>query len=692
MSRFIKIGLLAISFFGISIRAQAQSEEDRKNNIIQQRIEFIAEQADNENLDYTTMFDLLAFYYEHPLNINEASSDQLLELQLLTPFQALAIETYIKQYGKLTTIYELRNIPDLDATTIQTILPFITVTGPAPRNTFSFKKVKEWSRHEAMVRYSAVLEDQRGFVSEDGEDPAYEGSNARIYARYRVQAGQIFSAGVTAEKDPGEAFGQGSNPNGFDFYSAHLFARNIGIVKAVALGDYQAQFGQGLTYWSGLSFGKTGQGTNVMRFGQGLKPYASANENLFLRGGGVTLGQKHWDATLFYSNKNIDAGVGATDTLSSETTFTSFQQSGLHRTETEIAGEDYLNEQVAGAHISYQREHFQVGVTSVYTQYDRAARRNLRLYNQFYFNDEENVNTGIDFNWMIKGIEFFGEVSHSKNGAVAYLAGAQFKPHPRLELVLLQRNYPKDYQAVYSGAFGENGSNSNERGTYAGATFYVTPRLTFSGYFDRYRFDWLNYRIDSPSEGADWTTQLNYVLNREVSMYVRYREEHKYRNPSSEDSDEVYKPVGTIKRSIRYHIDYDLTPHISLANRFEVSQFEMENSTTERGFLIYQDVKYSFWKDKIALYGRMVLFDIDDYDARIYTYENDVLYYFSVPALQYQGWRAYAMLRWKINRRASFWVKWSRTTYTNQKTVGSGYDQINGPNRNDIRVQLRIRI
>jgi DNA uptake protein ComE-like DNA-binding protein len=692
--RGLRVLLVLVFAAGPMVKLQAQSKGELKTSVIQQRIEFIAEQTERDDLDYTTLFDELAYYYENPLNINEASVDELQSLAVLTPFQAIALRNYIEQYGKLSTVYELRNIPELDAVTIQAVLPFIRVEGPPSKNTFSFKKVAQTGRHEAIVRYSAVLEEQKGFTprESDGETP-YEGSKDRIYTRYRFQAGQLFSAGITGEKDAGETFGKGSNPNGFDFYSAHLFARNIGPVKQIAIGDYQAQFGQGLTFWSGLNFGKTGQGTNAMRFAPRLRPYTSANENLFLRGAGITLGGKRWDATLFYSNKNIDAGIADADTLDPEDlTFTSLQISGLHRTEGEIRGEDALGEEIAGAHAAYKTEHLELGVTGVYSRYDGISARNLQLYNRFDFNDNENFNSGLDFKWMYKGMSVFGEVSHSKNGATAYLAGAQFKPHSQLELVVLQRNYPKDYQAVYGAAFGEGRRNQNERGTYIGANFFIAPKLTLSGYFDRYRFEWMRFRIDRPSDGADWNAQLNYTVNRDVSFYFRYREEHQERNPVSDLAGRVNQPALTKRRSIRFHIDYDLTNNLSLANRIEVSQFDEQNQSLERGFLIYQDVKYSFWEDRIALYGRAVLFDVDDFDARIYTYENDVLYFFSVPALQDQGVRMYAMARVKFNSKVSFWVRWSRTTFTNRYTVGSANEEIAGPTRNDIRLQLRVRL
>jgi hypothetical protein len=50
---------------------------------------------------------------------------------------------------------------------------------------------------------------------------------------------------------------------GFDFMTGHLAIQNIGKLKSLNIGDYQAQFGQGLTFWSGFGFGKTADAMNI---------------------------------------------------------------------------------------------------------------------------------------------------------------------------------------------------------------------------------------------------------------------------------------------------------------------------------------------------------------------------------------------------------------------------------------------
>ena len=97
------------------------------------------------------------------------------------------------------------------------------------------------------------------------------------------------------EKDPGEEFFTGSKKQGFDFYSGHFFMKNFGVLKALAVGDYQAQFGQGLTFWSGLAFGKSADAIGIKRNAVGLRPYTSVDENRFLRGVATTVGFKNFE-------------------------------------------------------------------------------------------------------------------------------------------------------------------------------------------------------------------------------------------------------------------------------------------------------------------------------------------------------------------------------------------------------------
>ena len=235
----------------------------------------------------------------------------------------------------------------------------------------------KYGKNELIMRYQRTLEDQLGYTDataeelERSDNARYLGSPDKVYARYRYRYDDRISFGLTAEKDNGEEFFKGSQKNGFDFYSAHLHLKDFGIVKQFSIGDYQAQFGQGLTFWSGLGFNRKSSFTvSTAQRGRGIGAYTSINENLFLRGIGTTIGVGDFDVSLFYSGKEIDGNVleqeqDTIDFTEPDVLVSSFQESGFHRTSSEIRSKNSIFQQHYGGHVSYSHKHFQLGITAV---------------------------------------------------------------------------------------------------------------------------------------------------------------------------------------------------------------------------------------------------------------------------------------------------------------------------------------
>ena len=109
------------------------------------------------------------------------------------------------------------------------------------------------------------------------------------------------------------------------------------------------------------------------------------------------------------------------------------------------------------------------------------------------------------------------------------------------------------------------------------------------------------------------------------------------------------------------------------------------------GFLAYQDLVFRKLGSPLQLTGRICLFDTDDYDARIYAYENDVLYAYSVPAFSDQGMRLYAIARYTVTRGIDIWLRYAQTYYTKLNVIGSGLDEINGNTKSEIKAEVRFK-
>ena len=659
-----------------------------------QRIESLLEESDVE-LDYAELIEELEFFIQNPINLNSATADELRRLFLLNDIQINNLINHISMFGKLISIYELQSIETFDMETIMAIQPFVTVSEEVRRRHFSFDDMMREGNSQLFVRYQQLFEEQRGFSDIDTEElernpnSRYLGSPYRLYTRYRFTYYNNISIGMTAEKDPGEEFFRGSQPQGFDFYSAHVHLRDFGRLKALSLGDFQVQFGQGLTLWSGLAFGKSSEAINVKKNGLGLRQYTSVDENNFFRGVGATVGLGVFDFTAFYSSKNRDANVMLVDTLEQEEmVITSLQQTGLHRTPRELEGKNAVSETIYGGNVAYRKSNFSVGLTAYRMELGADYQRNLSFYNQFDFSNSSNSNIGLDYNYILRNFNFFGEGAISENGGYAFLNGVMMSLDPRLSLSVVHRKFSKDYQSVYAVAFGENTRVVNENGLYVGLQAQLSREWRISAYADHFSFPWMKFRTYMPSRGYDYLTQINYRPSRSVEMYARYRVKNK---PLNTQQPGMIRHLDDVKReNYRFHFSYTISPSFSLRNRVEYINFQF-GERKEKGYVIYQDIIYRNFRSPWALTMRYALFDTDGFDSRIYAYENDVLYAFSFPFYSDKGSRIYLLARYRLGRHIDLYARLAQTFYTNRQQIGSGLDLIEGNKRTELKAQIRVK-
>ena len=672
----------------------AQSPE--KQRIIEQRVEFIGETLEDSDIDLTTYFDDLFYYFDHPINLNSATSEELNRLHLLTDVQVLSILDYRSAYGDFITIYELGAIEELDAKVIDLILPFVQVQ-EVKKDDFQWRNAIRYSRSEIITRYQNTLQEREGYIPKPdsvlAENPnrQYLGSSDRLYFRYRNTYRDRLSWGITAEKDAGEEFFRGTQRQGFDFYSGHIFARKIWKINALALGDYQVNIGQGLTMWSGFAIGKSADVMNGKRYASGLRPYTSVNESRFLRGGGINLQNQYLDFTAFASYKGLDANINNEDTISGfESSFTSFQISGLHRTPGEFEDKNSINESIFGGELAFKGNKFRIGLSGVYTQYDQPLIIDTSGYRKFKFNGDRLGTGGINYRYYVRKMTFFGETAMSDNLKLGTVNGLSWHVDPRLDLLFIYRNYDKAFQSLYSTAFGESSDNTGEKGFYVGAQARINKKLSVDAYYDQFDFTYYRWLTNDHTYGREFFGQINYRLSRNTSFYLRMRNKVSQRN-TRDDTDGIKGQVFLKKNTIRLNYDQRISSQWSFKTRFEwVNYFYGDDKS--RGILFFQDLKFRLRRIPMTFYGRYALFDTDNFDSRIYAYENDLLGVFSIPSYYYQGIRTYLMLKYDIGRRVDLWLRWGIFSYANRDTISSGLEEIQGSERTTIKAQLKIKL
>lgn len=687
-----KTTLSFFSFFMVAyclgqVPQQTEKPIVQPSTIVEQQLENITENAeDNETEDDSYLQEMMQ-YQKSPININTASAALLASIRMLSPMQVQNLISYRTYLGKLLSIYELQSVPGWDIGTIQRIRPYISVTSENDLFSSLASRLKG-GNHTILLRVSQVLEKSKGYKI----DPAagknyYPGSPQRLFLRYRYNYKNNLQYGVVGEKDGGEQFFKGAQKQGFDFYSAHFFARNIGIIKSLAIGDYTVNMGQGLTQWMSLAFKKGPDVLSTKRQADVLRPYNSAGEINFHRGIGVTVAKNNWEATLFGSYKGIDANFSAGDTLQTQDDFiSSLQTSGFHRTKSEVEDKGVQKQLAFGGNIAYRLRSLHVGLNAIQYSLKFPLQKQSQPYNLYALNGKNFGNYSTDYSYTHKNFHFFGEAAITDKKYTGFINGLLISTSSNVDMSFIYRNISKGYQSLYTNAFTENTYPTNEKGLFSGITIRPTIAWKVDGYVDMYKFPWLRFRVNAPTTGADYVGQLTYKPNKLFEIYTRFKSEKKAINYNPEEL--VLSPViPQPRQNWRTQFSYKVSPTFTLRSRTEAVWFDKKGAAAENGFLMYVDVLYNPALKPLSAGVRLQYFETDGYNSRLYAYENDVLYSFSIPVFYGKGYRCYLNINYDVTKKLTFWGRIAQSFYPNASKVGSSLDEINKSHKTEVKMQ-----
>lgn len=661
----IKKYILIIWISGVATFSMAQEPA------IQQTVEDLLESA-GENLsddtDIQEILDDLESFRQNPLKINLATIEELKRLHLLTEPQINNLISYRKKTGTIYSVYEMASIDGFTPDILQKIESFITFD-VQERNSG-----KKKSSGDLFVRSTRSFSTLSQAANEN-----YEGSPERYYLRLKQNTAKM-EYGLVAEKDPGEAFFRKSNRQNFDYTNAYLNFRLGQAGNRVFVGSYRVRFGQGLIASQGFSMGKSAETTQVFRSEQEIRSYSSTDENQFFQGLAAQFKFRQFTFLSFVSWHRLDANI---DTLDGKPYFGAFQTSGYHRTGSEIAGENSLNQWAGGGHIIYSHDRWSFGFTTVYTRFNVEMNRSDEPYNRFLPEGKESLVAGFDWKGSVKKVFLFGEAAASANSGKALSMGVMMKPASSAELSLVYRDFNTTYFSYYSNAFAESSRINDEQGIYLGIKIFPAPRWIIWAYADSFKHQWIKYLTSAPSSGTEYFAQLSYSPSRETNFYLRFFQEEKEQRLISGNL--KYNEQQLINR-LRFNFTHAVNEQISLKSRFEISFYSKQNR--EKGFLICQDVIFKPTERPFALNGRLAYFKTDGYNSRLYAYENDLLYSFSIPSCYGKGVRCYINIQCQLSSKITLWLKLASTHQFPQNDVEPPVEY---STKSEIKIQLRCQ-
>lgn len=240
-----------------------------------------------------------------------------------------------------------------------------------------------------------------------------------------------------------------------------------------------------------------------------------------------------------------------------------------------------------------------------------------------------------DTRFSVGKTDLFGELAYG-SGGMAALAGATHNPAYGCRISLLGRYYPHAYFAPMAAAARSSTKSEDELGAAVGIDW---NNLSFS-------FDYARH----PYKGK---TQMKAILN--------YQQRFSGRISSTLRSSFRYRPEDKSQIRVDFRLDTDYTLS-DMSFRFRANLLRCHSWS----WLSYAEAGY---KNAFTAYIRATLFQVDDWDDRIYVYERDVPYSFSSSAVYGRGYSFSIFAGYKL-RRVGFYLRASAVRYHKTSTAG----------------------
>ena len=588
-------------------------------------------------VDYEQLQTDLYTLHESPIDLNNTSDEELTQLYFLSPQQIDAILAYAYRHP-FESLYELRLIPELADYEIRDLLPFVYINRAALNseaiNTDALyaKEIFAKAHHELLTRIDA-----RNIEAYEGTDPIY------TQFRYRFDFRRRVTFGVQLRR-PAGGFARDLQ------YGAYLQLNDITPhLHTLVAGNFQASFGQGLVLAPVFHSGKSMYVTSVGQQREGLRYYSSVDGE-GLHGAGATL---RWEW-----NKTTRLDVSALYSM-------------RH-------ANDSTWHHLLGANLTLRHKKLQVELTAIENLWSDSIHPYTNAkYNRHYFRGHNQAVIGASFRYNHGWFDMFGEVATAQNYQITNdqspitkshwgfgtIIGSRFYPTNGFSLLALYRYYSPYFDNALGYAFSETSRLGDENGGYLGFDITRLRNWRFIGYGDIFYFSGYKYGLGDAVKtlGYDAMAEIQYSWSKHPSFQGGDGGRLSLRLRARQKGDATYSTRAQFdwaqgSWSLRTTAEANIIP----------SKLSTLNSQLTYGYTIFQDISYSLPLREgrgLGLRLRLQGFDAREWANRIYTYEHDVLYAYSIPAVYGLGGRAYLCLRWQIIPQLALYFRASETVY-----------------------------
>ncbi len=413
----------------------------------------------DESSDRQVIIEQLTDLLEHPLDLNNATAEQIVQLPFVDDFIARNILLLRSQKGGFVSVYEIKEAtPELSSAYLELLEPFIYVG----KNPYSSGTLR--ARHDFFVGSSLRPKDRL--------------SNS-VELKYEGRMGAKLSWHFAGQKDIGEPW-LPLRSGVFDYLTGSFrWGRpNYRLV----LGDYQLTIGHGLLlgmsggYFSKLEYGGSGVGTWV---GQ-LKPHRSFRESGYLRG--VALHYRSPSPLSFL----LFAGYEPTDARIEKDHIRTLYRSGLRRTNLEREHRHTARCEMVGGYLSYRMPSLELALTSMLYRY-RSSRGEALLPYRLYPQRHLLLQNSLCMSYSKGGFRSTMELVLAEKSRSAVQAALAYRNGTMGTLTLQGHYYGDRFISPYSTPNSYPPEGYSERGLRLMWRGEIAYMVTASLYLERFR-------------------------------------------------------------------------------------------------------------------------------------------------------------------------------------------------------------
>lgn len=613
------------------------------------------------------------------INLNSATREELAASGLFTPFQVFNLMEYRKRYGNFLSVYELAGVTGFRITRLREIATYLSVEAEAGRE-------RPVSYNEMlMINAERVFPVQEGYKNSSFDSgPVYAGSPLRTNIRLRTSNRRNLSLGIAYEKEPGEPFFLQSRPA---FLSGYAGYRGNRCLRQVILGSYRIHQGLGLINGTGFLNSPEGYQQKTVSIVK-LNPYASLNEYFYYNGIAGQIFLNRMELVIWSSYRFMDLALGSMADNPAIQGWTDFQQkTGLHRSKNEINGQSLGFNFHTGFHTSVKTKDYQVAFM-IENEMNGLTRKGMDSLNAKINSVNSQV---LSIHWKSHhgSVETFGEIASRDLHSVAVLSGTRIYFNDFIQGLLLFHHYSSAYHGIFPSAYGSGSNLSNEMGIaiqlHAEPGKAIITDLTT----ELFRYPNPRYLTVVPSTGCRYQLKIQYTGSEYFQWKFRFSKKLWQTTPAKEHNGIRSLENNDLTR-LDLQFDYEPLNGIRWQSRIIVSSFSGSSKHGKAYAGLHR--ANSDLSEEIRFTVQFLVFDVPDWENRIYLYEPGLYYELNFPVCYGNGQKLSFVLSIKPIRKITLACKGSVISYLNTENIGSGNSGITGNKRWDLGLQMRIKL